>query len=183
MLFTWNTHNLCIIFKWWHIRSTTGLIVSLLGVVALTALYEAIRAGSRRYEQSVSKAVAEAPSMFPSILPAQFSLVYNWAEAEIRELELLLRGPLSCGQEASRLRLRSARMLLRRCYMLCRTFMRLCLCGFSFFGKDRRGGANGCRLLFMTYNGWVMLAVAVGAFVGYLVFGTNTSSTKDGACH
>lgn len=39
------------------------------------------------------------------------------------------------------------------------------------------------RLLFMTYNGWVMLSVAVGAFIGYLLFGIDTSSTKDGACH
>ena len=39
------------------------------------------------------------------------------------------------------------------------------------------------RLLFMTYNGWVMIAVTVGAFVGYLVFGNSTSSTKDGSCH
>ncbi|EON62047.1 hypothetical protein W97_01266 [Coniosporium apollinis CBS 100218] len=37
-------------------------------------------------------------------------------------------------------------------------------------------------LLFMTYNGWVMLAVAVGAFVGYLAFG-NSSATKSVACH
>ncbi|KAI4647749.1 hypothetical protein J4E93_004159 [Alternaria ventricosa] len=37
-------------------------------------------------------------------------------------------------------------------------------------------------LLFMTYNGWVMLAVAVGAFVGYLMF-SQSSSTKSVACH
>lgn len=38
------------------------------------------------------------------------------------------------------------------------------------------------RLLFMTYNGWVMLAVTVGAFVGYMVWGGG-SSTKSVACH
>ncbi|KAI4173089.1 MAG: hypothetical protein LQ343_003199 [Gyalolechia ehrenbergii] len=37
-------------------------------------------------------------------------------------------------------------------------------------------------LLFMTYNGWIMLSVAVGAFVGYLAFG-NSSPTKSVACH
>ncbi|KAI9802446.1 MAG: hypothetical protein M1825_002830 [Sarcosagium campestre] len=37
-------------------------------------------------------------------------------------------------------------------------------------------------LLFMTYNGWVMLAVAVGAFVGYVVWG-NSSASKSVACH
>ncbi|KAI1627895.1 Ctr copper transporter [Exophiala viscosa] len=38
-------------------------------------------------------------------------------------------------------------------------------------------------LLFMTYNGWVMLAVAVGAFVGYILFGQGLTSTKSVACH
>ncbi|RMD41866.1 hypothetical protein DV735_g3260, partial [Chaetothyriales sp. CBS 134920] len=38
-------------------------------------------------------------------------------------------------------------------------------------------------LLFMTYNGWVMLAVAVGAFVGYILFSPSSSSTKTMACH
>jgi copper transporter 1 len=37
-------------------------------------------------------------------------------------------------------------------------------------------------LLFMTYNGWIMLAVGVGAFVGYLLF-SNSSPTKSAACH
>lgn len=35
----------------------------------------------------------------------------------------------------------------------------------------------------MTYNGWVMLAVAAGAFIGHLAFGLRTSSTKSVACH
>jgi copper transporter 1 len=48
---------------------------------------------------------------------------------------------------------------------------------------DESNDGVGVRLLFMTYNGWVMIAVTVGAFVGYLVFGNSTSATKDGACH
>jgi len=50
MIFTWDTDNLCIIFKWWRIYSTTSLILSLLGVVLLTAGYELIREMSRKYE-------------------------------------------------------------------------------------------------------------------------------------
>ena len=41
---------------------------------------------------------------------------------------------------------------------------------------------EGSRLLFMTYNGWVMLAVAFGAFVGFLLFG-GASSARTVACH
>lgn len=59
---------------------------------------------------------------------------------------------------------------------------------YSFFimwvytGNSSGARADHDRLLFMTYNGWVMLAVAVGAFVGYIGFG-NSSPTKSVACH
>ena len=53
----------------------------------------------------------------------------------------------------------------------------------SFPGAERWGSADeaGGRLLFMTYNGWVMLAVAVGAAVGHLIFGGDAE--KSVACH
>lgn len=35
----------------------------------------------------------------------------------------------------------------------------------------------------MTYNGWVMVAVGLGAFLGYYVFGDSTAVTKETACH
>jgi copper transporter 1 len=50
MLFTWSTHNLCIVFRSWHIRSTFSLIISLFLVVVLCAGYEAVRALSRRFD-------------------------------------------------------------------------------------------------------------------------------------
>ncbi|EGE06363.1 ctr copper transporter [Trichophyton equinum CBS 127.97] len=37
-------------------------------------------------------------------------------------------------------------------------------------------------LLFMTYNGWIMLAVAAGAFMGHLMFG-ESSASKTVSCH
>jgi len=39
------------------------------------------------------------------------------------------------------------------------------------------------RLIFMTYNGWVMLAVSFGAGLGYLLFGGKTPVAKETACH
>jgi copper transporter 1 len=61
MLFTWDTTNLCIVFRQWHITSNLSLIVSLLGVVAICAGYEALREGIRRYEAAVSKRADTAP--------------------------------------------------------------------------------------------------------------------------
>jgi len=50
MLFTWDTNNLCIVFKSWRITSTMSLFFSLLGVALLTAGYEAVREIGRRYD-------------------------------------------------------------------------------------------------------------------------------------
>ncbi|KAK4185509.1 Ctr copper transporter family-domain-containing protein [Podospora australis] len=38
-------------------------------------------------------------------------------------------------------------------------------------------------LIFMTYNGWVMLACSIGAGLGYLIFGGETTIAKETACH
>lgn len=46
---------------------------------------------------------------------------------------------------------------------------------------DRIGCSR--RLIFMTYNGWVMVAVTLGAFFGYLVFGAHTPVNKETQCH
>ena len=50
MLFTWDTSNLCIVFKWWRIEGFFSLVVSLAAVVIISAGYELVRELSRRYE-------------------------------------------------------------------------------------------------------------------------------------
>ncbi|KAF6838471.1 ctr copper transporter family protein [Colletotrichum musicola] len=144
MLFTWDTKNLCIVFRQWHVRSTGGLVISLLLVVALAAGYEALRAASRRYEQSVNKRVEALPS--PNVTVTERT-PFLWTGRE--------------QVEASR----SAHIVKAALYA-----------AQNFY-------AFMIMLIFMTYNGWVMVAVAVGAFVGYVLFGNSTSSTKDNACH
>lgn len=52
MLFTWDTTNLCIISRRWHIRGTPSLLFSLLAIVLLVAGYEALRSATQRYERS-----------------------------------------------------------------------------------------------------------------------------------
>ncbi|EDO01974.1 hypothetical protein SS1G_04450 [Sclerotinia sclerotiorum 1980 UF-70] len=110
MLFTWDTTNLCIIFRWWHIRSTFSLLISLLGVVAITAGYEGIRSLARRYE--------------------------SWVEKQ--QASITRRNQEEVGQRAH--------------------IIKAALYAFQYFY------AFMLMLLFMTYNGWVMISVGVGAF-------------------
>lgn len=52
MLFTWDTTNLCVVFRWWHVQTPIGLFLTLASVTALTAFYEYIRWISRRVDAS-----------------------------------------------------------------------------------------------------------------------------------
>jgi hypothetical protein len=68
MLFTWDTTDLCVVFRQWHITSTMSLVVSLAAIVAICAGYEALREGIRQYEAALAKRVDTAPrkSTLPS---------------------------------------------------------------------------------------------------------------------
>ncbi|TGO62937.1 hypothetical protein BCON_0016g00300 [Botryotinia convoluta] len=142
MLFTWDTNNLCIIFRWWHIRSTFSLLISLVGVVAITAGYEGIRSLTRRYESWVDRQQGSI-----TLDDVTENTPFLWAGRNQEEV----------GQRAH--------------------VIKAALYAFQYFY------AFMLMLLFMTYNGWVMIAVGVGAFVGFLIFGKNTSAVKETACH
>ncbi|KAK8181880.1 Ctr copper transporter family-domain-containing protein [Phyllosticta capitalensis] len=139
MLFTWDTTDLCIVFRGWHITGTLSLLFSLVAVALLCAGYEGVREVSRRYEASVAarqKVKDDGPGL-PDRRRAG-----PWT-ARDQKRATIVKGVLYAVQVF-----------------------------YSFF----------IMLLFMTYNGWVMLSVAVGAFIGYVVF-SNTSATKSVACH
>ncbi|EFY85823.1 CTR2 long splice variant [Metarhizium acridum CQMa 102] len=143
MLFTWDTTNLCIVFRQWHIRSTPGLIFSLVAVVLLAMGYEALRALSRRFEASVDRRMSALPR--------------DEQDAEITPLLAPGSSHPNIGKQGH---------LIKAVFYGVQTFYAFML-----------------MLIFMTYNGWVMLAVSLGAFLGYLFFGHCTSATKDNACH
>jgi len=142
MHFTWETDNLCIIFNSWHIRSTAGLIFSLIGVALLTAGYEALREASRRYETYVERQKEDLPN-----------------DDDTERTPFLWTGRQQV--EVSK----KAHVTKAVLYGI-QVF-------YSFF----------IMLLFMTYNGWVMISVGVGASIGFLLFGTNTTAAKVVACH
>jgi len=142
MLFTWNTQDLCIVFRQWHVSGTPSLIWSLMAIIALTAGYEAIREISRRYEAHSN--VRRADDIPNTVDNESSSLLWPGRSARVVE--------------------RKSKVIKAALYAL-QVF-------YSFF----------IMLLFMTYNGWIMLAVAAGAFLGYILFG-NVPATKTVACH
>ncbi|KAI0447768.1 Ctr copper transporter family-domain-containing protein [Xylaria telfairii] len=137
MLFTWDTTNLCIVFRQWHVTGRASLIFSLLAIVAICAGYEALREGTRRYELWLSN----------------------------KEVAYKRIGAGGAGGSSESPIGQRARILKAVLYGV-QNF-------YAFM----------IMLLFMTYNGYVMIAVAVGAGLGYYLFGSHTRATKETACH
>ncbi|OKL58033.1 hypothetical protein UA08_06745 [Talaromyces atroroseus] len=168
MLFTWSTTNMCIIFPEWRIQGTGSLIASLFAIILLTSGYEAVRSFTRLYEASHAQRLKGFSSAVlivdenagPEITPGNATL-----EEPRRGGLARFTNSLLVGRDSKQAVERRGRLIMATLYAV-QVF-------YSFF----------IMLLFMTYNGWVMLSVAVGAFVGYLVFGGDAPATKSAACH
>ncbi|EAS28849.3 solute carrier family 31 (copper transporter), member 1 [Coccidioides immitis RS] len=158
MLFTWSTKNLCLVFRQWRVTGPVSLLFSLVGVILLTAGYEAVRELTRRYEGVCGRGVKGA-------IPAPGSEeAYGPTENHHRDDEssslLFPARNVNTSEPVGRRR----KIVIASLYGV-QVF-------YSFF----------IMLLFMTYNGWVMISVGIGAFLGYLTFGSS-SAAKSASCH
>ncbi|KAK0670772.1 Ctr copper transporter family-domain-containing protein [Cercophora samala] len=157
MLFTWDTRNLCIVFRQWHISSTFTLFVSLLAIVALAAGYEALREAIRRYEAAVTKRA--------NSVPREIESQYQDDEESEQDAETApFFGAVIAGQNRDEVTKRAH--IIKSVLYAVQNF-------YAFM----------IMLIFMTYNGWVMLACSLGAGLGYLLFGGQTTVAKETACH
>ncbi|KAJ5124387.1 uncharacterized protein N7515_008212 [Penicillium bovifimosum] len=166
MLFNWSSENLCIIFRSWRITGPFSFLFSLVAIVILTAGYEGVRSVTRKYEAAHTQRLGAFVGSYA-----------NTGDNEIADPILpngLVDGshhtdnqgsPLLVGRENRAALARKGKITLAALYAI-QVF-------YSFF----------IMLLFMTYNGPVMIAVAVGAFVGYLAFSEGTPASKSVACH
>lgn len=103
MLFTWDTTNLCIVFRQWRITGLWSLIWSLIAIALLTAGYEAIRELARRYEAGISfsglgkrnsdDGLGKSDSFTSFLIEIQFTA--KWPQQQKEEKSDLLLDP-SC---------------------------------------------------------------------------------------
>lgn len=75
MLFTWDTENLCIVFRQWRVTSTPSLLFSLIVVILLGVGYEGLRSICRRYELSLDKQIESIPRKLFLTRPPQCPIV------------------------------------------------------------------------------------------------------------
>lgn len=120
MIFTWDWKNSCIVFKWWHVKTPTGFVVTLIAITLLGAFYELFKAWFSRWERNELATLAASNS-----------------PTAVQERKFKLKRGVFYGFQVL----------------------------YSFW----------LMLVFMTYNGWYMLAIAVGAGLGNFIWGNSAS--------
>ncbi|KAJ2410567.1 copper transpport protein [Coemansia sp. RSA 2530] len=136
MALNWSTENVCVLFDFWRVNSSTSLVLTCAAVFLLGYLYELARTRVRGWEKSLapSGTVVSADSGTPLVGPTAIRNATRWKRA-------LFYG-----------------LLVAYSYSL--------------------------MLIFMTYNGFLILAVFGGAVAGHYAYSSDEWGSVRGAnCH
>ncbi|KAH9935771.1 Ctr copper transporter [Fomitopsis serialis] len=146
----WNTQieDTCVVFKWWHVRSTAGFVASFFAIVALGVLYEWLRVAARDADRLIAKRlVAEGKGK------ARIRSGRATPESDSEAAGLL-------GGERAARKVGTPLPFLPR---VTRAVLYGVQVFLSFF----------LMLVFMTYNAYLILAVIAGAAIGHFVFSSH----------
>ncbi|KAK9327416.1 Ctr copper transporter family-domain-containing protein [Lipomyces starkeyi] len=151
MIFTWDPTDVCVVFEWWHIRGPGTLIASLFGIIVLGIGFEYLRTLSSAPViaatdidefDSDSSASSSTPTLIDMQIPPPITIASNTTK-----YGTLFTTKKTTFLKRYRKRLRSVLYAIQVMY--------------SFF----------LMLTAMTYNGWIIIAIGVGALIGHLLFG------------
>ncbi|KAK9447067.1 Ctr copper transporter family-domain-containing protein [Limtongia smithiae] len=171
MIFNWDPTDVCVVFKWWHIRGTGTFILSFLAIATLGIAYEYLRkvASSPLLAAEPRRIVLQDSSDDEEVADDSANGSSSRAAAARRRLYKNY-GAIGAVQVESR-------EFIRRNSRAVRAVMYGVQVVFSFF----------IMLVAMTYNGPIIMAVGLGAIIGNYIF-TSTSSAEDAeikslSCH
>ncbi|KAG0237730.1 hypothetical protein BGW42_000136 [Actinomortierella wolfii] len=161
MLFNWDTKNVCVVFESWKINTPLGLILSMIVIIALGVAYELLRAKSRQYDEYLREGERKRGDSALGADDDTANHVGHHGHGREDEVGLLSSRPRS-------IRLTNQQQLVRSVLYMIQVFV-------GFF----------LMLIFMTYNGYLMIATTLGAGLGYFYFGRDSlaASSKPLSCH
>ncbi|KAL0138393.1 Ctr copper transporter family-domain-containing protein [Mucor lusitanicus] len=158
MLFNWQINDVCVVFESWHIHNAVEMLISCIVVFCIAAGYEYLRVWSIPMVSSRQKKLSD-----------QQTLVGGHTEDGYESANIT-----TAADSASFLR--KDMVLVRRSskHHVLRSMIYAVLVAISFW----------LMLVFMTYNGYLMIATVLGAGFGHLVFGNGKlKASRDIQCH
>ncbi|KAK9353457.1 Ctr copper transporter family-domain-containing protein [Lipomyces doorenjongii] len=151
MIFTWDPTDVCVVFEWWHIRGPGTLIASLVGIIVLGIGFEYLRTltsapviATTDIDEfdSDSSTSSSTPTLIDMQIPPPITIASNTTKY----------GTLFTTKKTTLLKWYRNRL---------RPVLYAIQVIYSFF----------LMLTAMTYNGWIIIAIGVGALIGHLLFG------------
>ncbi|KAI0001367.1 Ctr-domain-containing protein [Russula compacta] len=168
----WNTQivDTCIVFKQWHISSRFTFALSFVVIIFISVGYEYLRAYQRTVDRHIALALCRGKGRDKSPVSGRNSPELSGPDVE----------------EAGLLSGRPKKLSARTPVPFYPRLLRAVLYGVQIFVSFF------LMLIFMTYNAYLILAVALGASIGHFVFGAvmnvdavlaGSDSGKGMACH
>ncbi|KAH9484858.1 Copper transport protein ctr6 [Psilocybe cubensis] len=182
----WNTDiiDTCIVFKSWHIRTSTGFLLSCLAIVALGVLYEYLRGVQRDLDKRIALSLAAGKAKGrersrtrdgdSGQSEGNVATLVDVEEVDSEEAGLLT-GRRALKSSLTGTPVPPVSRALRAAVYGATVFL-------SFF----------LMLVFMTYNAYLIFATVLGAALGHYIFGatinvdailSESSGGKGMACH
>lgn len=152
------SQNLCVVFKWWHVRSQFDFILTFVAVVLLGMGYEYIK--------------VLPPKLTNCLVPTNSRLYW----IRLRLIPHPIRIPTLKLTVSENLFFTASKSFTLS-FNVSLTFQ----VHLDFIHFAQANIYN--RLVFMTYNGWMMIAVTLGAMLGYYVWGYRKASKREMTCH
>ncbi|KAK9469861.1 Ctr copper transporter family-domain-containing protein [Lipomyces arxii] len=161
MVFTWDPTDVCVVFRWWHIKGTLSFVVSLIAVMALGVGFEYIRAAITNLSNSQTTRTLEMENLLDDSISTSSTLHSVPADPRRKFWHTTVVTPrwlLSSSKKNS--------LLGPFLYGLQVVFSLLLM------------------LIAMTYNGWIILALGTGAAIGnWLYSETPFAEGRSMSCH
>jgi copper transporter 1 len=164
MLWNWNVLDTCFITESWHVRSRGMFAGSCIGVILLVIFLEFLRRAAKEYDRFIvmqhSKTLASDATV-PSSASSSDGIVASTSRkpGTVGVVSSFMGGAADKAKFRPTVVQQAVRALLHTCAFAVAYFV---------------------MLLAMYYNGYFIICIFIGAYIGYFVFGWESFSVSRG---
>lgn len=167
MLWNWNTIDACFISRSWHITSKAMFAGSCIGVVLLVIALEALRRAGKEYDRYLIAQYKKKSLSSPitsSVVPNNNSDASSNQDL-FKQTSPIARAALTCAAagEPQVFRPSVAQQAIR-------ALLQMLQFAVAYF----------VMLLAMYYNGYIIICIFLGEYIGYFIFGWETFIVQHG---
>ncbi|KAF2001468.1 Ctr-domain-containing protein [Amniculicola lignicola CBS 123094] len=156
MLWNWNTIDACFISESWHITSKGMFAGSCIGVILLVLSLEFLRRAGKEYDRYI---IAQYTRSLPAHAPASSTSSHDGG-----------KGPSASADAACHPGVAAEKFRPNILQQAIRALLHMLQFAVAYF----------VMLLAMYYNGYLIICIFIGAFIGYFIFGWESFNIKQG---